>query len=146
MEKLVDISKAKLKLRSVKRAFAVSAAKVILESAQEIYDRIGKNLEGPHYGVRTTRTGSQVAKRGPGTGKLPVPRITGNLSRSLTMTPLSSVVIAIWCDPRIAHYARYVALRKTQDFFYSVGNERRQAIQNRTRYQLLKAVRAEGLK
>ena len=85
--KNVDTSGFRFKTRAVKRAFAFGAVKVMLESAQEVHDRTAKNLKGPQMHPRIKRDG----KGDLGIGKWPIPRRTGNLARSLTVTPLSSI-------------------------------------------------------
>lgn len=150
MEKSVDTSGFELKSRRVKTAFAAAAARVLLEAAQDIYMRADKNLKGPHYGVQTTAGGMQVPKTGAQTGKMPIPRVTGTLARSLKLTPLSTMTVAVWADPHVADYAKYVhdgtKHMKPRRFIGDVVQERKSALQNMMRQKLLEAIRAEGQK
>ncbi len=144
MEKLVDTSRFILKSRAVKLALAKAGAREILKGAQEIYDAADKNLSGPHY-----KPGQ------PHKATMPIARITGNLSNSLKLTPLSSTVVAVWSDPKIANYNRYVhdgtkgkkgkrKRMKPRRFIGAPVNERRPAIQGRIRRQVLLAIRKDG--
>jgi hypothetical protein len=139
MEQMVDASGFYRKTKEVKTAMAVAAAKVIMESAQEVYQRTNKNLSGMHF-----------AEGEPHPAIMPIAVITGTLRRSLKIIPLSSLVYAIFTDKRIAKYCGWVhdgtkRMRK-RPFLRSVIQERRQAIQNRIRYALIKAIRSTGRK
>jgi HK97 gp10 family phage protein len=105
----VDTSRFNLKLERVKKAFDAQAKISLTKAAQKIYKETAENLRGPNYGVHTTSGGTQVPNRGPGTGKMPVPRVTGTLARSLKMEPLTPEIgYAIYNDPSIAQYAKWV--------------------------------------
>lgn len=105
----IDASKFNLKLARVKIAFEKQAKESFTKAAQKIYMETAENLRGPSYGVRTTKGGIQVPQRGPGTGKMPVPRITGTLARSLKLEPLNDKMsFVVYNDPQIADYAKWV--------------------------------------
>jgi len=138
----VDTSRFTLKNNRVKRAFAREAPKVLLMSAQEVFERSIKNLSGP--GIKPGVRGVDD----PRIGKSPVPRRTGTLARAQTLTPLSPVQFAIWTDPKKANYGKYVhdgtKKMKPRRYLSDVVRERGPAIQNRIRDALLKAIRSEG--
>lgn len=95
----------------IKAAIRVAAEKACMTGAQEIYDRTAEKLAGPHYGYKTGPRGGYVPdypEGGGAKGQIPIPRLSGNLARSLKMTPLSILAWAIWSDERIAKYAKYV--------------------------------------
>lgn len=121
--------------------------KVIQFGSDEILQAADKQLSGPHYGPETNYRGSQ-------TGKMPIPRITSMLSRSLKLQvvlkngPYISLM-AIYPDKRIApHYkavhdgTRYVRPRR---YLQDPVRERKQAILNRWNNLILLQIRKEGL-
>ncbi len=95
----------------VRNAIKAGAQKAVLAVAQDIFDKTSKKLEGPQYGYHQGPRGGYVPNYPEGggeKGKIPIPRLTGNLARSLKMTPLTPLAVAIWSDPRIAKYAKWV--------------------------------------
>lgn len=139
--KSVDATRFKIKSKAVKRALARSVAVIVQKSAQEVYLQAAKNLAGPHYGT---------TKSGPQTGKMPIPRRTANLAGSLRHTPISSVLHAVWADPRKANYAKFVHdgtwKMRPRRFIGDVITERRPIIQEKIRQKIIKAIRIEGRK
>lgn len=122
--------------------------KVIQFGSDEILQASTKLLSGPHYGPEVNYRGAQ-------TGKIPIPRITSMLSRSLTLSvvlkngPYVSLM-AIYPDKRIAPYAgavhdgnRYVKPRR---YLQDPVRERKQAILNRWNNLVLLQIRKEGQK
>jgi len=84
----------------------------IAVAVDHIHDRIrqevDKNVSGPAYGVRKTKTGGQVPNRGPQTGKMPIPRITGTLARSVISKRPAPEMAVIYVDDNIAKSGKYV--------------------------------------
>ena len=144
----VNTTKFKLKTKRVRLAFAQAAVKTMMRSAQEVYDKTGQNLKGPAYGVSTSSGGLQRPNKGPGTGKMPVSRVTGDLARSLTMAPLGPATWMLWCDPYVANYAIYVhdgtKYVEARRFLGDVVDENRPIIRERIKHKLLAAIRMEG--
>jgi len=130
----VDITGFKFKMKAVKIAYAEAVVKELRKGAQEIYNAASKNLSG-HKDRYVS-------------GTLPVRRITGTLSRSLQMKPVSNVEWLVYADKNIAYYAGYVhdgtKRMRPRRFLHDPVRERRPAIQNRIKRQLLKAIRREG--
>ena len=144
MQKTVDTSRFTIKLGRVKKAYEPVAARVILESAQSIYDKAVDNLSGPGIDPRVKGSDNSAI------GEMPVPRRTGNLARSMTFRPVSTLEYAIYPDERTADYAKFVhdgtRRMRPRRFLGDVVRERGPAIENRIRYETLKAIRAEGRK
>ncbi len=67
-----------------------------------MFDKTLSNLKGP--GIKPGIPGSKDSR----IGKMPVPVRTGQLRRSLKMVPISTLQAAIFCDPHISNYAKYV--------------------------------------
>jgi hypothetical protein len=151
---LVDSSRFELKTRNVKRVFAAAAAKYLLEAAQKIHNGSAANLKGPGIPKSTSSGGRQYPdySKIPGydTSSMPIGRVTGTLARSLKLTPLSSISYAIWADPAIANYAKYVhsgtRYLKPRRFIYDVVNRERAGITSILNSELKKAIASEGLK
>jgi len=104
----VDTSRFTLKTLRVKREVMKIAPQLVMEAANELHKLANKNLSGPGYGTHSGPRGGLVANRGPMTGKMPVPRISGHLAQSLYIRPLSLVSFAVGADQKIAPYAVYV--------------------------------------
>uniref|UniRef100_A0A6M3JV48 Tail protein n=1 Tax=viral metagenome TaxID=1070528 RepID=A0A6M3JV48_9ZZZZ len=88
----VDASGWYMKTAAVKRTLAVTAPPALMKVAQELFRRSKANLSGPRSN----------------TGKMPVPRVTGTLARSLTLMPIDLFTYAVWSNPKVAHYAKFV--------------------------------------
>ena len=151
MEVGFDTTGWQLKTARVKHAFAETAQRVLMAAAQEIYDKTGEKLKGPHYGYHTGPRGGYVPsypKMGSMKGKVPIPHLTGTLARSLKLTPISTLAWAIWCDPRIADYAKYVhdgtKKMKPRRFLKDTMDERRPAVVGRMQRELTLAIRRAG--
>jgi len=138
----VDTTRFKLKTKRVRLAFAQSVVKTIIKSAQEVYDKTSNNLSGP--GIKPGTPGAADDR----IGLMPVPRRTGDLSRSLTMTPLGPAMWIVWCDPHVASYAKYVhdgtTKMKPRRFLGDVVDENRPIIREKVKHKLLAAIRMEG--
>jgi hypothetical protein len=103
VETLVLTKELDLKIRAVKRAVALKVPELVKWGAQQIYDGAAANLKGPYYGMK-----GHTYKSGPQTGKMPIPRRTTKLSKSLKMIPLSTMVWAVYSDPNIAPHNKIV--------------------------------------
>jgi hypothetical protein len=151
---LVDTSKFTFKTRRVKAVFAAAAAKELLLAAQKVYKGSAENLKGPGIPKSTSSGGRQYPdySKIPGydTSSMPIGRVTGTLARSLTLTPLSSISYAIWADPKIANYAKYVHSGtkhvKPRRFIYDVVNKERAGITSHLKKALKDAIASEGQK
>jgi len=104
----VDTSRFTLKTLRVKREVMKIAPQLVMEAANELHKLANKNLSGPGYGTHSGPLGGLVAGRGPMTGKMPVPRITGTLAGSLQIKPLSPFCWTVFADQKRAPYAVYV--------------------------------------
>jgi len=95
----VNIEGWKKKSRDVRASMMKSIADVLDKCEDDVFQRMIANLSGPHYKIGT---------RGPSTGKMPVPRMTGTLARASRRKRLSASERIIFSDPKVAHYAKYV--------------------------------------
>ncbi len=101
MKGYVDASRWLGKSAAVRRAMARGYQKGLKAIAQDIYKAAQKNLKGPHYGPKQKFRGQQ-------TGKMPIPRVTGTLARSLKMRRITPQLWAVFADSKVARYAVYV--------------------------------------
>jgi len=142
--KHVDTSRFTIKLNRVKVAYGKEVPKVIRWGAQEIMNGAVKNLTGP--GIKPGVKGSENSA----IGQSPVPRRTGNLARSMRMSPLSLTEYAVYSDKREASYNAFVhdgtRHMRPRRFLGDVVREREMAITNNIRYVTMKAIRKEGRK
>lgn len=146
-----DTSKFDLRCKRVQRIVAEVGAKVIKEGAQDIYNETGKKLKGPHYGYHTGPRGGYVPNYPEGggqKGKVPIPRLTGTLAKSLQMRPLSTLTWAVYADDRMANYAKFIhdgtRHMRPRRFLKDTFTERAPAINNNMRYKLILAMNKEG--
>ncbi len=151
---LVDTSRFTLKTRRVKAVFAAAASKALLEAAQKVYKGSAENLKGPGIPKSTSSSGRQYPDYSKILGYdrryMPIARVIGTLARSLKLTPLSSISYAIWADPKIASYAKYVhegtKYTYPRRFIYDVANRERAGIKSTLNKVLKGAIAKEGLK
>jgi hypothetical protein len=151
---LVDTSKFTFKTRRVKAVFAAAAAKELLLAAQKVYKGSAENLKGPGIPKSTSSGGRQYPDYSKILGYdrryMPIGRVTGTLARSLKLTPLSSISYAIWADPKIASYAKYVhdgtKYTYPRRFIYDVVNKERAGISSHLNKVLKAAIASEGQK
>lgn len=138
----VDITKWKIKDKRIRLALAHVGAAAILQSAQQVYNAADKNLSGPQI--------TPGLKDEAGIGEMPIPRRTGTLARSLTMTPLSSVVIAVWSNSNIANYNKFVhdgtKFMRPRRFLADPVSQLGPQLEKQIRDLVLKAIRIEGRK
>ena len=71
----------------------------VLKASQDIYNRTALNLKGPHY---------KNNERGPQTGKIPIPRRSGNLARGLELRKQNRHEWRVFSNPNVADYAKHV--------------------------------------
>ena len=130
----VDITGFKFKMKAVKIAYAEAVVKELRKGAQEIYNAADKNLSGPAIDYRVP--GSKDSR----IGKMPIPRRSGFLAKSLQMKPVSNVEWLVYADKNIADYAGFVhdgtKYMRPRRFLHDPARERKPAIQNRIRRQL----------
>lgn len=94
-----DMSRWNAKSANVKAALAEAVKKSVDFGIQSVHEEAAKNLTGPHY---------QIGERGLMTGQMPIPRITGNLARSLKQRRMKPELGAVYADSGTANYAAYV--------------------------------------
>lgn len=107
-QEYVDISRLQAKMAAILKTAPDECKKAVSYAFGQIYLGAIKNLSGPHYGTEPTRTGGQKPGRGPETGKMPIPRITGNLAGSLSYVRPTDFLVIIFSDRKKANYAKYV--------------------------------------
>lgn len=95
-----DVSGWMLKSKKIRRAVWVEAAQGLRVIAKALYTRAQVNLKGPHY--------SPPKYKGPRTGEMPIPRVTGSLARSLKMRKMMEVLWKVFSDSSVAAYNKYV--------------------------------------
>ena len=144
MQKTVDTSRFTIKLGRVKKAYEPVAARVILESAQSIYDKAVDNLSGPGIDPRVKGSDNSAI------GEMPVPRRTGNLARSMTFRPVSTLEYAIYPDERTADYSKFVhdgtKHMRPRRFLGDVVRGQGGIIRTKIKDAIKKAIQSEGRK
>lgn len=132
MDKYVDTTGFTMKTMRIKMAMAKDMPKVIQKGAQDLHDKVDKNLSGGTYLP----------------GKLPVRRQTGTLARALYLKMLHPLTYAVGVDGKVAPHWIYVhygtKYMKARRFFEDALTERRAAIVNNIRYGILKIIRRVG--
>ena len=89
-----------LKHRRVRRSMAEAAVAAVAVVARALFKRSQRNLKGAHY--------PPPDYKGPGTGEMPVPRVTATLARSLKIKKINPVRYMVYADSGVAGYAAYV--------------------------------------
>jgi len=144
----VDTTMAMLKLKGVKKQLAMTAPVVMRQQAQMLYDAMAKNLKGPAYGTESGPRGGIKMTRGPGTGKMPVPRITGTLAGAAYIIPLSSIIWIVGVDNERCPYAVWVhdgtKYMKPREFLGEPVKELRTIIERTIRAEIIEAIRIVG--
>ena len=142
MSEYVDYSRFILKTKAVKQAVALTAATELLRIASECQKAVDRNLSGDQ--INPNVSGAEDDR----IGTMPVPRRTGNLSRALTWTKVSSLFHAIWMNPQIAPYAKWVhwgtKKMRPRRFMSDVISSRGPAWSNQLKYKLILAIRNVG--
>lgn len=139
-----------------------------------VYKETAKNLNGPCYGSYTIaegknqkktqygsyRIGDKIYLRGPLTnsGEFPVPKVSSQLSKSLTEMRLSPTIGAVFTDRRKARYNALIHdggwfklngkkyYMKPRPYLGDVIRRYRLAFHNKIKSDILAAVREEGRK
>lgn len=88
------------KSKRVRRYGAESIMQSTEAIAKALFRVSKRNLKGPHYPA--------PKYTGPQTGKMPVPRMTANLARSLKMRKLMGWLWKVFSDGQVASYNIYV--------------------------------------
>ena len=144
----VDTTMAILKLKGVKKQLAMTAPTVMAHQAQTIYDAMAKNLKGPAYGTESGPRGGVKMTRGPGTGKMPIPRITATLAGAAYIIPLSSTMWVVGVDNERCPYAVYVhegtKYMKAREYLGDPVHELRTVIEKAIRAEIIGAIRLAG--
>jgi hypothetical protein len=137
----VNTTKWLAKSQAVRKAFYVGGKSAVDFGMDSLMKETVKNVSGPHYG---TKNGRPV--RGPMTGRMPIPRITGALSRSVTQVRINHFLGAVFADKRKAAHAEPVHnLRKNpRPFLGRAVRDIREAVYNRMRYAVILAIRKVG--
>lgn len=137
----MDISNWLKKVNLTKLALARAMAKATDWAMDKVFTEAVKNLSGPHY---------KPPARIPEIGTMPIPRVTGQLARSMNWMRLTPTVGAVFSDVRRCHYNKYVhdgtRYVKPRRFLGSVVTIWRPRIQMEFKRQILEAIRKEGLK
>ena len=94
-----DTTRWKLKVRDLQAIRLTTLPKVLDWAHDKVMDDIKVYVSGPHY---------KYGERGPGTGGVPIPRVSGNLARSIKSLWVSPLLVKIWSDGRIAPWNQYV--------------------------------------
>jgi len=120
------------KRNAILRELTKTIPVVVQKSSDELHKKVNDNLLGNIYIP----------------GKLPVRVITSTLRRSMKRKKISKYIVSLFSDENIASYNKYVhwGTRKLlpRRFLTDAVNERRTAIENRMRYNIIKAIRAVG--
>jgi len=129
------------KSKAVRHALASTYSSSLEKIAKDVYKRSQANLKGPHYKKKDNY-------RGPGTGKMPVPRVTGTLARSLKITKLNAGLWVVFADSKVAKYAIYVheGTRKMQPrrFIGDVVTQRKGIYLRYLKMRVKAAIRSVG--
>ena len=97
----VDISKLQKKITGYKKALEIGAGLGLAEGTDLVYKRVIVYVTGPHYGKAQGWRGHQ-------TGKVPIPRLSGDLKRSIRRKRLHWSIHVIYADENKAPYAKHV--------------------------------------
>jgi len=87
------------KSEKVRKTAFTAASRSISDIAKDIYQKAQKNLKGPHY---------QPGKGVSFAGNYPVPRVSGDLARSLKIKKFNPVLWAVFADSQVANYAKFI--------------------------------------
>ena len=144
----VDITNWRKKVRNVKAVEEMMVKEVVSWGIQELHKKTLANVSGPFYGFRS----AGIPERGllTNAGKLPVPVVYGWLRRSIKSARLTDALGVVYSDDNVAFYNRFVhdgtRYMKPRPFLKDAVDDRRPAIFNYMKYQIIKAIRSQGLK
>ena len=108
--KRIDITRWERKVQAIIKAMPDLIDAEVKWGAEKVNAKTIINLTGPFYGFRKGPRGGRYPIKGARTndGQLPIPRITGNLRRSITMREAGRFLMVVFADDHIANYAKYV--------------------------------------
>ena len=120
------------KVKQLQNELGPEIIKTVKWGSTQLASAITKNLSGSAYY----------------SGKLPVTVKTGTLRRAYQVKEISPFLMMHYMDPKIAEYAKFVHYgtkhMAPRPYFKNAVNERRQAINNYFKYQILKKTREIG--
>jgi len=143
----MDITGWQMKVKNVKAVQARICKDVVDWGLKQLFEKTNDNVKGPYYGYKDDKI---TPKRGSLTnaGKFPIPVVTGQLRRSIKQIRFNTVFGAVYSDPAIAPYNKWVhdgtRYMKKRPFLQNAVDSRRPAILNYMKYQILKEVRKAG--
>lgn len=128
------------KINRLIRQIHPEIVRVAKESSDIILTETVKNVSGP--GIRPGITDS------PAIGKMPVPRRTGDLARSIKRKTIYSWLYAVFSDPKIAPHGKYVhngtKRMKPRRFLWGAIQKNYRKIHTKMNNDLLKKIRFIG--
>ena len=138
---IADASGWRIKSKALRVVLAQAATEALDEAGDDLFKRVVRNVSGPHYPIGT---------RGPGTGKMPVPRVTKALAAAQKRKKLSPSLRAIYTDLKMAPHAKHVhwGTKKMRKRWYmkDVRIDREYPTLGRMAYLIWKKVREVGRK
>ena len=134
-----DTSNWTRKLANLKAIERDTLPKILDWGHDQVKDKIDAYVSGPHY-VPPARIA--------GIGQVPIPRVSSLLSRSIKTIRISPYLVKIFSDGRIAPYNVFVhdgtKKMRPRRFIKDPVDERRPAIENKWRYEIIKETRKRG--
>lgn len=144
----VDTTGWKIKKRAVYKVLATQIPRLLDMATDDVMESTIANLSGPHY---------KPGKRGPMTGKMPIPRVMSMLVRSIKKQHIDYSSRLVYSDPnvapynaavhnghRIMHKGVQVGYVKGRDYLGRVIKLKRISLQILWRNTLLNAIRTVG--
>ena len=137
--------------------YGVVIPKLVKEAHDEVKKKIVHNVSGPHYDPNKKKS---VDKARASIGRMPIPRVSRALAGSIKSLKIEGgfhfqTIYKIWSDGRMAPHNIYVhfgtkgnAGRRgmgARRFIQEPVEERRPALFNRMKYEILKEIRKRGL-
>lgn len=147
----IDTSRWDWKTENIKAALLPAIKKVVEQGHDWVMISVNRNIKGPAYGytLKTSKTGKTYIQpnRGPQTGRMPIPRITGMLARSVRTFRASPALVAIIGDKRIAAHAPRVHdnPKNPRPFIEQPILQNKRPIYVMWNHELLKVLRELGL-
>jgi len=135
-----DTSNWSRKVANLKAIERDTLPKILDWGHDQVKDKIDAYLSGPHY---------NEGERGPCTGQIPIPRVSGRLAASVAKPiRISPYLIKFFSDGKIAPYNFFVhdgtKKMKARRFIKDPVDERRPAVENKWRYEIIKETRKRG--
>lgn len=91
----------KKKIKLIRQNVNKITPEAVDRATEIVYERIVHNVTGPHYGPSQDY-------RGPQTGKMPIPQISGGLSNSILQKSITPTMRMIASLRKVANYNIYV--------------------------------------